>query len=73
MHRMLALSMLAVGLAGAGHAHALAAVESGTLVAGMRAPVALLWIVGPMLLAVVGAVTVGWRRGLKTDGERDGE
>ena len=73
MYRTLAISMVAAGLAGAAHVHGLATTGPGTMVAGMRAPVALLWIVGPMLLAVAGAVTVGWRRGLRAGGEQEGE
>ncbi len=36
--------------------------ELRLLVSGMRVPVGTLWLIGPMLLAVAGAVTVGWRR-----------
>ena len=30
--------------------------------AGLRMPVGAAWLVGPMLLGILGAVTVGWRR-----------
>jgi len=68
--------MLAAGLAGVAYAQGLAGVatDAGPLVAaGMRAPMSMLWIVGPMLLGVAGAVTVGWRRGLRPEGDGNGD
>jgi hypothetical protein len=41
---------------------ALSRPELGLLAAGLRMPVGAVWLVGPMVLAVAGAVTVGWRR-----------
>jgi hypothetical protein len=49
-------------------------VDMDMLVAGLRVPVGALWLIGPMLLAVAGAITLGWRRaaaGGRTD-LRDG-
>jgi len=43
-------------------ADALGRPELGLPAAGMRISVGTLWLIGPMLLAVAGAVTVGWRR-----------
>jgi len=46
---------------------ALARPELSMLVAGLRVPVGAMWLIGPMVLAVAGAVTIGWRRA-STDG-----
>lgn len=37
-------------------------VDMDMLAAGFRMPVGALWLIGPMLLAVAGAITLGWRR-----------
>ena len=36
--------------------------EIDVLAAGFRVPPSALWVIGPMLLAVAGAITLGWRR-----------
>jgi len=36
--------------------------ELGLLASGLRMPAGVVWLVGPMLLGIAGAVTVGWRR-----------
>ena len=43
---------------------AAAAVHSGVEVAaaGVDVPMGTLWLIAPMLIAVAGAITVGWRR-----------
>ena len=43
---------------------AVAAVRPGmaAIAAGLRVPVGTFWLIAPMLVAVAGAVTVGWRR-----------
>ncbi len=37
-------------------------VDMDMLAAGFRMPGGALWLIGPMLLAVAGAITLGWRR-----------
>lgn len=49
---------------------ALSRTEFGSLAAGLRIPVGAIWLIAPMLLAVAGAVTLGWRRAA-TDGRSD--
>ena len=51
-----ALALIAPAQAVAGRA------EIDMLPAGFRVPVGALWLIVPMLLAVAGAVTLGWRR-----------
>jgi hypothetical protein len=76
MYRMLGVALLAAGLAGVAYARSLmgAVTEVDPLMAAsLRGPIGMLWIVGPMLLGVAGAVTVGWRRGLHPGGDAEGE
>lgn len=52
---VLAMLVPAVGLA-AGRE------QIDALAAGFRVPIRALWVIGPMLMAIAAAVTVGWRR-----------
>lgn len=55
------LAVLAVAIFST-DAAALVQLELGDIAAGLRVPAVALWVVGPMALAVAGAVGLGWRR-----------
>ncbi|MDH3733242.1 MAG: hypothetical protein OEU54_06890 [Gemmatimonadota bacterium] len=55
------LAVLAIG-AFSSDAMAAARPELGVIAAGLRVPGGALWLVGPMVFGVAGAITLGWRR-----------